>query len=266
MSQLPVITSRSNSKVRYLKKLGQRKYRQRDNLWLVEGPFSVTEAVKAGFTLKILALVDSAVQDHFSALAAGAEEVILVDQELMKYLSQTGSGTQVLTAVRPPDYTLEDLASGTHHLIVALDGIQDPGNAGTVARAAEALGSDGIVSGSTAADWSNPKALRASAGALFHLPFFRAPDLGRCLRDLRGRGYSLVAAHPEGGEAPEEIAWTRPTVLILGAEGQGLAPELVQLADRLVTIPHPGRVSSLNVAMAASICLYQAMRQRGAGA
>lgn len=255
----PYITSRTNVRVQLLKRLAIPKYRKKEELWLVEGVFALREAARAGLSFQLLAL-----NEDFQAsdLERAALETSRFHSQVMKYVSTTETETQAIAALKPPRHTMARVSGGKEPLVVALDGLQDPGNTGTVARAAEALGATGLLSGPETAEWGNPKTLRASAGALFHLPFLAVDDLPVVLAEAKRQGFTVMAAHPQGGSPPEELPWAGPRVLVVGAEGRGLQAGVLEVADHLITIPHVGRVSSINVAMAASICIYQCLRSR----
>jgi len=162
--------------------------------------------------------------------------------------------------------SLEPAPSGWPALFVALDEVEDPQNVGAVARAAEAAGATGLILTRHRAPRLTPAVSRASAGAIEHLPVVRVPNLARALRALHEAGCWRL-----GGDAAPEAAplaespgglWTGPLVLVLGSEGRGLRPTVVESLDLRVRIPMRGRVASLNVAAAAAVLLYEASRRR----
>jgi TrmH family RNA methyltransferase len=146
-------------------------------------------------------------------------------------------------------------------LIVVLAGLQDPGNLGTIVRSAEAFGADGVISlPGTVSAW-NPKAVRASAGSVFRVPILAASEI-EALEHLREAGVRIVATTVSGTDAGDIQILSEPVALLIGNEGNGLTTELIAKADVAVTIPCPGSVESLNAAVAASVLLYEASRQR----
>jgi len=258
------IASRSNRHVRQLRALADGKARAATGLWLVEGPEFVRESIRAGRAPVLLAMTPGS-HDRHPDLAAASAEVVLLDDDLMRYVSTTRTGTGALAAVPAPSFIVNDLLASPQPLVAVLDGVQDPGNVGTVARSAEALGATGLVSGSGTADWGNPKVLRASAGALFHLPVLTVADLRATADELRAAGLQMIVAGPLGGLEPWAIEWRRPSALVLGSEAHGVSPGVAAMADEIVTIPHKGCIGSLNVAAAAAAILYEASRQRSTG-
>jgi TrmH family RNA methyltransferase len=180
---------------------------------------------------------------------------------LFQTVSATETSQGVVALVQPREWSIEDLFRGTA-LIVVLDGLQDPGNAGAIVRAAEAFGATGALFVKGAVSPYNPKTLRASAGSLFRVPFLHgvSPEV------LRQRGIALYAtapAHPGSSARPiSEVDLTRSCALIVGSEARGVSPALRAAAIE-ISIPTIG-VESLNAAVAAGILLYEASRQRSA--
>jgi TrmH family RNA methyltransferase len=150
---------------------------------------------------------------------------------------------------------------GTPVLIVVLSGIQDPGNLGTILRSAEAFGATGILClTGTVSRW-NSKAMRASAGSVFRLPVLASSE-SKAIQHLREAGIRTVAAMAREAEPLNEFDLTGPIALFIGSEGSGLSSEIAAQCDARITIPCPGPVESLNAAVAASVLLYEASRQR----
>jgi TrmH family RNA methyltransferase len=144
---------------------------------------------------------------------------------------------------------------------VAIAGLQDPGNLGTIARSAEAFGVTGLLLGErTVSPW-NWKAVRASAGSLFRLPALKV-ELANALREIKARGVRLLATSSHKGTAIAEVDLRGPVAFIVGSEGAGIPKDVLALADEVVAIPQSSRVESLNAGIAASILLYEAARQR----
>ena len=165
---------------------------------------------------------------------------------------------------RPARRTLDDLlgAAGAVPLLVVLDGIEDPRNVGAVARTAEAAGVDGLIHQTRRSAPLGATAARASAGALAHLRVAAVVNIGRALEELRRAGVWTVGLAEDAERPYHSLDLTAPTALVIGAEGSGLRRLVRQRCDWLVSIPMRGRVSSLNVSVAAGIALFEAVRQR----
>lgn len=203
--------------------------------------------------------VRSTVEKHVGGLSQ--VPVLVVPDDVFPLLSATETSQGVIAMVKPPAWTLEQLFRG-RSLVVVLDGLQDPGNAGAIVRAAEAFGASGalFVKG-TASPW-NPKTLRASAGSLFRLPVMAGLDADLVRASLEQRRLDVYATVPAGGRSLADADLTRRCAFIIGSEGRGVSARLRDSAADL-RIP-TGGVESLNAAMAAGILLYEAARQRAA--
>jgi TrmH family RNA methyltransferase len=177
----------------------------------------------------------------------------VVSEKTFRDLSSTESPQGVIALVRPPAWTLDQILSGCA-LVVVLDGVQDPGNAGAILRAAEAFGATGAVFLKGTVNPFNPKCLRGSAGSVFRLPIVMDADLG---------GLRLYAAMPRAQQTVEETDFRGPCGIVIGSEGHGLSAAL-ETRVMGVRIPTSG-VESLNAAVAAGIMLYEARRQRTRG-
>ena len=159
--------------------------------------------------------------------------------------------------------------SGKTPLLVILETLQDPGNLGTILRAAEAAGATGILMNRSCADIYSPKVVRSTMGALFRVPFLYVEDLQEAVRRLQagevlpeGRAMQVYAAHLQGAVDYTAVSYREPCAVMIGNEAHGLSPELTALASGAIRIPMEGRVESLNAAMAATVILFEASRQR----
>jgi 23S rRNA (guanosine2251-2'-O)-methyltransferase len=184
-------------------------------------------------------------------------------------LDKFGANHQGVAALRAQvEYTsLEDLVphlfdQGFTPLLILLDRITDVGNFGAISRSAEVLGADGLVFPTRESAQLNADAVKRSSGALLRIPLCRVRDLITAVRFLKNSGVSVVAADEKGTTPLHEVDLKKPTAFILGSEGQGIAAELLRIADQIVFIPQAGEMDSLNVSVAAGIMLYEAQRQR----
>jgi TrmH family RNA methyltransferase len=233
--------------------------------WCVAETFHLLEeALRSDREVKVVLAAESvrsAAVKHAGGLA-GVKVVVLPDG-LFQSISGTETAQGVMALVKPPEWKLEQLFRGSP-LVVVLDGLQDPGNAGAVLRAAEAFGASGAIFVKGTASPYNPKALRASAGSLFRVPFLCGIDAALARAALQQNKVELYAGVPAGGSGPArnlaQVDFTRPCGLIIGSEARGVGGEL-RAAALDVSIPTIG-VESLNAAVAAGILLYEARRQR----
>jgi TrmH family RNA methyltransferase len=263
-----MITSRQNQKLKDIRRLR----RSKGDRALLEGPHLVAEAVAAGLALEeVLAapgFFDQGGEGHElrQVLAALASPPIEVAPEVLAELADADAPKGLLAVARLPRGGVETLPlptpNGAVALYLYLEGLQDPGNLGAVARSAEAAGALGLALGPGSAHPNHPRALRGSAGSLLRLPAALnvAPeDLDRRLASHRPRWAALV---PRGGESLWQADLTGPLVLAVGAEGPGLSAQLIERADLRLTIPLAPPVESLNAAVAAALVLFEIRRRR----
>lgn len=201
--------------------------------------------------------VKPVVQGHVRGLR-GTRVIVLADG-LFEKLAATQTSQGVIALVRPPQWSLDHLVRG-RSLVVVLDGVQDPGNAGTIVRAAEAFGASGVMFLKGSVFPYNPKTLRASAGSLFRVPVVHSLEGALARAALEQKRVETYAAMPSAKLTVADADFTRRTAFIIGSEGHGVSGKLRDGALDL-RIPTTG-VESLNAAMAASILLYEAARQR----
>ena len=218
------------------------------------------EAIRSGRPIRAILAAQSvgdAVASHVKGLRDAPVQI--VPDELFKSVVSTESAQGVVALVEPPTWTLDQLFRG-RSLIVILDGVQDPGNAGTIVRAAEAFGASGVMLLRGSVSPFNPKTLRASAGSLFRVPFLHALDADVARAALQQRRVDVYAAVPRGERLLHEVDFSRKAALVVGSEAHGVGARMLSCAMDL-RIPTSG-VESLNAAVAASVILYEAARQR----
>ncbi|GAA4389763.1 RNA methyltransferase [Tsukamurella soli] len=229
--------------------------RRKAGRFLAEGANAAEAALAAGVVEELYATVDGA--ERYAAWLPAT--VALVTDRAMRGLSETVTPPGVVAVCRLLD--AHDLPADVRLVAVPVD-IADPGNAGTVIRVSDAVGADAVVLAGESVDPHNGKCVRSSAGSVFHLPLVRRRDAEAVVADLRARGLTVLATAADGevslDDADELLA--RPTAWLFGNEAHGLSRELQTLADHRVRIPIRGRAESLNLATAASICLYQSAR------
>jgi TrmH family RNA methyltransferase len=284
-----VLTNARSERVRSLRGLSRRVVRQRTGRFLVEGPQAVREAVaehvrrigSGGAALVHEVFADADASDRYTdVLAASADAGVLLtpaSAEVLAALSDTVHPQGLVAVCSLVDVGLAAVAGpegGAPALVAVLSRIRDPGNAGTVIRAADAAGAQAVVLTDESVDVHNPKCVRATAGSLFHLPIVVGPSLAEAVAALRAAGCGVLAAdgspdavdlddlldQAERGSGP----LTQPTAWIFGNEAWGLAPEDLAEADHVVRVPIHGAAESLNLAAAAAICLYASARVRRA--
>ena len=186
-----------------------------------------------------------------------APKIFQVPRELMEHMSDTKNSQGILAVVRQKKYTE---LPGDFFLI--LDTLQDPGNMGTIFRTAEAAGVDGILMNRDCVDVYSPKVVRATMGAMFRMPFIVSDDLPAEIRRMKSEGVQVYAAHLRGTKNHWDFDYRQPTAFMIGNEGNGLQDAIADLADSYLRIPMMGHTESLNAGVAASVLMYETLRQR----
>jgi TrmH family RNA methyltransferase len=255
----------SLARVKAARRLTKRALRQQERAFLAEGPQAVTEALGSGAGVSGL-FVTGPAQARHADLVARAEQagvdVQLVSGEVMSELAQTITPQGLLAVCDFVDVPLEQVtgARPAPVLVALLANVRDPGNAGTVLRAADAAGADAVIFADASVDPYNGKCVRASAGSLFHLPVVAGARLTAATAALRAAGLRILAADGRGGATLDDpgtrAGLTGPTAWLFGNEAWGLPDDLLALADESVAVPIYGRAESLNLATAAAVCLY----------
>ncbi|HEX4811727.1 MAG TPA: RNA methyltransferase, partial [Nonomuraea sp.] len=182
--------------------------------------------------------------------------------EVMAELSQTVTPQGLVAVCRIVHVPLDAALEGRPRLVAVLAHVRDPGNAGTVLRAADAAGADAVVFTDASVDPYNGKCVRASAGSLFHLPVVVGAPAGAAMRLLRERGLRVLAADGAGKHTLDDVGLAGPTAWIFGNEAWGLPEEILAEADDVVRVPIYGQAESLNLATAAAVCLYSSARSQ----
>ena len=273
-SAAPELTNPRAERVKAVRALSGRSARQRSGRFLAEGPQSVREAVRFAAVRDLFVTVAAA--DRYDDIVDLARErglaVHLAADEVMAAMSSDAQG--VLAVVDQEVATLADVVATHPTLVAVLANVRDPGNAGTVIRAADAAGADAVVLTVQSVEVHNPKVVRATAGSLFHLPVVTGALLVTVTTGLRAAGLTVLAADGAGehdlddlldvagraGGSPAAPDLARPTAWLFGNEAWGLPPEDRALVDAVVRVPIRGQAESLNLATAATVCLYASAR------
>lgn len=264
-----VITSRANPRLKLARSLLQRRGRERTGRWLAEGVRVLEEAISYGRTPETLFVTEEAVADErvgrlVERVTQQGGEVCHVPFRLLAEVSDAKTPQGVVGIVpAPPEATPDVLFHPERERwLLVLDRVQEPGNLGTMLRTAHAAGMSGAIRIHGTVDPGHPKAIRASAGAVFGLPVLTLAA-GDTVELLRVHGVPLIALDVDGTVSVYDVDWTGPSALLVGHEAHGPSQELLDAAAKVVSIPMPGGGESLNAATAVAVCAYEAVRQRG---
>ncbi|MDX6350544.1 MAG: methyltransferase, TrmH family [Streptomyces sp.] len=266
----PELTSLRSPRITAAHRLAKRSFRGKERRFIVEGPQAVREAVP--HLIEVYATPEAAERhaDIVDAARAAGVPVLSATAEVIAEMSDTVTPQGIVGLCRFLDRPFEEILAARPQLVAVLANVRDPGNAGTVLRCADAAGADAVVLTDASVDLYNPKAVRASAGSLFHLPVAVGVPVETVAEGLRAAGVRLLAADGAGERdldaELDEGTMGGPTAWIFGNEAWGLPEETRALADEVVRVPIHGRAESLNLATAAAVCLYASARaQRAPG-
>lgn len=258
-----MITSISNPQMKNIIKLRKKaRWRDEEGLFLVEGIKMFGELLERRELLGQVYVSESFVRsrEHKPMLADISYEV--VSDTVFAAVSDTKTPQGVLCLVKQFHYRLADILKEENPSLLLLEGLQDPGNLGTIMRTGEGAGISGIIMDKECVDIYNPKVIRSTMGSIYRVPFLYVETLTELLPRLKEKGITTYAAHLKGSVFYDEPDYTGGCAFLIGNEGKGLSDTLAGKADRLIRIPMEGRLESLNAAVASCILMYETHRQR----
>ncbi len=260
------ISSKENSIIKNLRSLADAKNRKKEQAFLIEGIKMVEEALRDNADVKMVIAAPSLVQHHGKGVLKLAEsrgvDILWISERLMDAIAESKTPQPIMAIIRMKQHSEEQLLAHSSRLIVVAHQLQDPGNLGTIIRTAEAVGASGVAVTTHTVDPFNAKAIRASMGSVLRLPVVHVGDPSHFIRKCKQKGFQTVATVLTGGKTHFDLDLTKPTVVILGQEGVGLSEDVMADVDLRVRIPMTETIDSLNVATAAAVMLFEALRQR----
>lgn len=255
-----MLTNPRSDRVRSVRALSRRSVRQRAGRFVVDGPQGVREAVRhAAGRVDDIYLTSEAQERHAQLVAAARATGIRlheVSADVLAALVDTETPQGLVAVVRDERVELADVLALGPRLLVLLTHVRDPGNAGTVIRGADAAGADAVLVSTGSVDVTSPKVVRSTAGSLFHLPVVTGLDIAATLGTLRAHGIRTLAADGSGSTLLGDADLDHPHAWVMGNEAWGLPEEIRGACDEVVRVPIHGKAESLNLAMAATVCLY----------
>lgn len=249
-----------SDRIKGVSRLNQKDARTESGLFLLDGPQGLKELSRRPGLAQEVFVTERAADRYFAeleALESAGVEITLVSERVMAKISQTTTPQGVVAVVSQMDIDLGKALSTTPKLVVVLDQARDPGNAGTILRAADAAGADLVIFLQDSVDPYNPKLVRSTAGSILHVPFVKDADPSETISALRNAGLQVFATTASGESITTlRTSLAKPTAWIFGNEAHGVSTQVEEMADRLVALPIYGQAESLNLATAASVCLY----------
>jgi len=259
-----MIDNPRSPRVRAVAKLAKREARSETGLFLLEGPQAVSEALTFRPELVIELFATPTALERYAdvaQLAAAADlEAEFVTEQVLDAMADTVTPQGIVAVARQFPTSVKDILASGPRLIAILEEVRDPGNAGTIIRAADAAGADAVIFTGRSVDLYNPKVVRATTGSLFHVPVAVGNELASVLQRVSEAGLTILAADIKGTdllEARTSGVLDAPTAWLFGNEARGLTDDDLALADRAITVPIYGHAESMNLATAASVCLYE---------
>jgi RNA methyltransferase, TrmH family len=262
-----IIISESNEKVKSLLRLYQKREREKEGKFILEGYRIIDQAIRAGVLIDSIYLTpvfaDSKEGRSVIMRFNKFHSVILLKEDLLKKIADTENPQGLIAIVEKPVFSLDDMLFNAN-LILVLDRLQDPGNMGTIIRTALAAGVNGIITIKGSVDIYNLKVIRSTMGAVFSMPVFNLALAE--FKELAGKklqGFDFVATGTSASSYYYQPDYSRPVILMIGNEASGLGDDLYQLADYTVKIPMTNKIDSLNAAIATGIILYRIIEKKG---
>lgn len=263
-----LITSKQNPLVKRIRALAHREARLAEQAIVIEGLRAIIEAVQSGVTLETLLVAEERVRSPLARRTISDAEgrgthIAYATPDVLDALSERDASQGIIAIARRPQASIAAIPATSAPLVVALHEPQDPGNIGTIARTADGAGAVALaIFGAKSADPFDPKAIRASMGSIFALPVMELGPTSGALAALQSRGLRLVGAAGAGAVDLWEAPLAGATAILMGNERAGLPDEALAACAAVARIPMSGRADSLNVAAAAAIFLFEAVRQR----
>ncbi len=266
-----MITSSANKRIKEIIQLNQKaKVRREKDVFLVEGIKMFLEAPTGRIAEVYVSesakkQLSEACQNKMTEVSQMGAPIETVSDEVFAKMSDTKTPQGILCVVKQYHYSIEEMLAVPNSLFVLLEDIQDPGNLGTIFRTGEGAGVTGILMSNHTADIYNPKTIRSTMGSIYRMPFCYLPDFSSAIARLKAKKITLYAAHLQGAKFYDACNYQTGAAFLIGNEGNGLKEETARQADTYIKIPMAGAVESLNAAVATSILIYEAARQRRNG-
>ena len=256
-----IITSMQNATIKQVASLLQKKQRKEQNAFLLEGFKCIQAAVKSGFPIKQLFFEHAVLSELEGQLLIEIAKkqgtaLFQVPQSIINRLSDSKTPQPIVAVLEDFSCKLSEIQLPGNAMVLVLDGINDPGNLGTIIRTADAFGIEGVILNQSCADIFSPKTLRATMGSLFHLPVIVNMPNQAIVTWLQENSFQIAASAADAQLTMQEANFSSRTALIMGSEAHGVSDYFFKQANFKVSIPMKGRAESLNVAIATALLLY----------
>ncbi len=256
------------AKLKDIIKLKQKKYREKENKFILEGIRNIEEALISKINIYSFFYTAQLLKNKrglrlYKNIQKEQIKSIRITIDELNKISDTSTPQGVLGVCEKIEYDFREFIKKNIRSLVILDSIQDPGNLGTIIRTADAAGADGVIVSKGTVDVYNPKVLNATMGSLGHLPVIEVEDLVDSIKKLKEKRIKILACDLRGKKNYNEVNYKGPIGIIFGNEGAGIRREIINLADEVMKIPIRGKAESLNVGVSCGIVLYNMLETRG---
>ena len=260
---MQVITSKDNEIIKSIRKLKEKKYREESKKFIVEGIKMVEEAMQEKASIdKIVICEDCSQEDYYHRLdiyELAKNEIITVSEKVFKELTNVEKPQGILAVVHKPE---PKALQYKEDIIIALDGVQDPGNLGTILRTIDSVGLTQVILGEKTADPYNPKVVRSTMGAIYRVHMIQTENLVNTLKQAKKNQYKIIATALTQDSKSLYDTSLKEKVIVIGNEANGVSEEVLKMTDEKMMIPMLGKTESLNAAVATGVILYEYARNK----
>lgn len=260
---MQVITSKENETVKIIKKLKDKKYRDETGLYIIEGIKMLEEAIEEKARIRKIIICEECLKagdlEQKVLYEIAKYNCIYVNSKVFNSLTEVVAPQGIMAVIEKPNKDIK--IKYDQDIILALDGIQDPGNLGTILRTADSVNLKQIIVTKNTADSYNPKVVRSTMGAILRIKIIETDDLAKTLKEAKKNKFKIVATSLDTNNSIYDIDYNKK-VIVIGNEANGVSKEIQELADNKVKIPMLGKTESLNASVATGIILYEYVRQK----
>lgn len=260
---MQIITSKDNEIIKNIRKLKEKKYRDANNEYLIEGIKLIKEAVEEKAKIKLIVVCEESIEDgdidQKLLYEIAKYDCIYVNKKVFSILTDVQNPQGILAVIEKKNN--EENINYKEDIIVVLDGIQDPGNLGTILRTIDSVGLSQVIVSKETADSYNPKVVRSTMGAIFRVNVIESEDLLQTLKNLKKHKYKIMATSLETNNSIYDVEYNKK-VIVIGNEANGVSKNVLEYADEKIKIPMLGKTESLNASVATSIILYEFVRRK----
>ena len=259
---MQVITSKDNETIKSIKKLKEKKYREEQNCYIIEGIKIVSEAILENVDIQKIVICEECLKnnsiDKKMLYDIAKYDCIYVSEAVFKTITEVNTPQGIIAVVKQNNK--KDIIEFNGDLILILDGIQDPGNLGTILRTADSIGLKQIILSGKCGDVYNPKVVRSTMGAIFRVNIIKSKNLVETISQIKENGFKIVATDLKTDHTIYDIDYVK-TAIVIGNEANGVSSDVLSISDNRVKIPMIGKTESLNASVATGVILYEYVRR-----